>query len=105
MATPDESLGQSNDWSARTADTIESAVDALREKTVAPLIKITRAIVYGILALIGLLVVGILLSIAFIRLLEVYAFENRVWIAYLLVGGIMTVLGLLVWMKRTKHRK
>ncbi len=103
MTTPEDSLGRSDDWSARTADTIASTVGALREKTVGPLVKLTRVIVYGILALVGLLMVGILFSIAFIRLLEVYAFENRVWIAYLLVGGIMMLLGLFLWSKRTKR--
>ncbi len=103
MTTPNESLEHADDWSARTADTIESVVGTLRDKTVGPLVKITRAIVYGILALIGLLVMVILLSIALIRLLDVYAFENRVWIAYFVVGGIMTLLGLFLWMKRTQH--
>lgn len=102
MATPEEKIEQA-DWSSRTADQIESAVGVLRDKTVGPLVKVTRAIVYGILALVGLMVVMVLLSIAAIRLLDVYAFENRVWISYFVVGGIMTVLGLLVWKKRTQR--
>ncbi len=104
MASPDESIHQTDPWSTRTADTIESVVGTLREKTVGPLIKVTRAIVYGILALVLLTVVGILASVAAIRILDVYAFGNRVWIAYFVIGGIMTLLGLLVWMKRTERR-
>ncbi len=104
MASPDESVGQTDAWSTRTADTIESVVGTLREKTVGPLVKVTRAIVYGILALVVLTVVGILATIAVIRILDVYAFGNRVWIAYFVIGGIMTLLGLLLWMKRTERR-
>ena len=104
MESPDELTTKSGAWETRTADTIESVVGALREKTVAPLVRITRAVIYGLLALVALAVVGILLSVSAVRILDVYAFGNRVWISYFVIGGIITVLGLLVWMKRTNHR-
>lgn len=103
MASPDESTKQPEAWSTRTADTIETVVGTLREKTVGPLIKLTRAVVYGVLALVALVVVGIMVSIAAVRILDVYAFGNHVWITYFVIGGIMTILGLFLWMKRTKR--
>lgn len=100
MATPEHADQAQQDWSGRTADTIESVVGTIREKTVGPLVKATRAVVYGILALVALITIGILSTVALIRILDVYAFGGRVWISYFLIGGILTVLGLLLWTKR-----
>ncbi|TAN31304.1 MAG: hypothetical protein EPN30_00160 [Actinomycetota bacterium] len=104
MASPDKSAAQAEAWETRTADTIASVVGTLRGKTVAPLAKITRVIIYGLLALVALAVVGILISVSAVRILDVYAFGNRVWISYFVIGGIITILGLLLWMKRTNRR-
>lgn len=103
MASPDELLKQAEAWPTKAADKIESLVEAIRGKTVNPLVKLTRAIVYGILALGILAVVAVLFSIAALRILDDYVFENRVWLSYFVVGGILTLSGLLLWTKRSKR--
>lgn len=103
MASPEEATAQPRSWSVRTVDTIDSVVDTIRNKTVNPLVKLTRAIVYGILALVILITIGVFGSVAAFRILDVYAFGNRVWISYFLIGGMITLLGLLIWTKRTKR--
>lgn len=103
MASPDESASPTESWSVRTVDTIDSVIESIRNKTVDPLVKLTRAIVYGILALVVLITIGIFGSVAAFRILDVYAFGNRVWISYFLIGGIITLLGLLLWTKRIKR--
>lgn len=103
MAPVEGSSEKQIDFATRTVDTIDTVVSTIRGKTVDPLIKLTRIVVYGILAMMALVVVAILGSIALIRILDVYAFGNRVWISYLIIGGIFTVIGLLLWSKRTKR--
>lgn len=105
MAPVENSSENQADFATRTVDTIDSVVSTIREKTVDPLVKLTRIVVYGILALIALLVVAIFGSIALVRILDVYAFGNRVWISYLILGGIFMVAGLLLWSKRTKRKE
>lgn len=103
MASVEDSPKTQLDFAERTVDTIDSVVTTIREKTVDPLVKLTRIVVYGILVLIALVLVAVLGSIALVRLLDVYAFGNRVWISYFIIGGIFTIVGLLLWSKRTKH--
>lgn len=103
MATPNESITTPEDWPAKAADTIDAIVSALRDKTVVPLVRIVRAIVYGFLALVVLAIVGVLSAIAGVRILDVYAFGTRVWISYFIIGGIMMLIGLLLWKKRSKR--
>jgi hypothetical protein len=52
-----------------------------------PLLLVARAIVFGIIVATMALIVSILLSIAVVRLLDVYAFRGRVWASDALVGG------------------
>lgn len=88
------------DLPGRAADAVVHLVDALHDKAVRPAILAARAAVYGLLvAAMGaiLLIVG---SIALIRLLDVYAFGERVWASYLLVGGVLTLAGLALWSRR-----
>ena len=54
----------------------------------------------GIIVATMALVVSILFSIAAVRVLDVYAFRNRVWASDALIGGLLTLLGIFAWTKR-----
>jgi len=43
----------------------------------------------------------VLVSIALIRLLTVYAFDGRVWLSDLVVGAVFVILGIVAWSQRT----
>jgi hypothetical protein len=58
-------------------------------------------VVFGIIILAASLVTLVLLSITLIRLLTVYAFDGRVWISDLVVGGLFVIAGLGAWSRRT----
>jgi hypothetical protein len=92
-------------WQARVVDTVEDTVAALHERVVRPLVLVTRAIVFGIIVATMALMLSILLSIAAVRLLDVYAFRGRVWASDVLVGGILTVGGLVLWTRRRSRGK
>lgn len=85
------------DWAVQIADTIESVVGSVRDKTAVPLETVARALVYGILvAVIGVTAL-VLVTISAVRLLD-YVLE--IWAAYAIVGGLFTLMGLFLWRKR-----
>ena len=96
--------GAGEDWAAATADAIERAIQSVRAKTADPLERIVRLLVYGLLAGIVGIAIGVLLAVAAVRglveLIDV-AWQREVWLAHLIVGGIFVVAGLLVWRRRT----
>jgi hypothetical protein len=102
-ASPPHS-GTSSDWQARAADTIEATVAAVHDRVVRPLIVLSRAVVFGIVVASMALVLCVLLSVALVRLLDVYAFGNRVWASEALVGTGLGALGAAAWsFRRARH--
>jgi hypothetical protein len=90
-----------DDWPAQTADRIEQVIGTVRDKTVAPVERITRIVVYGIVAGIVGIASAILLAIAVVRILDVYI-PADVWAAHAVTGGIFTLGGLFLWSKRSR---
>ena len=88
-----------DDWADQAADTVVRVVDTVREKTTGQVLTVARAIVYGIIGVFAALVALVVLVIALIRMLDVYL-PGEVWSAYLLLGVVFTVGGLLVWRRR-----
>jgi hypothetical protein len=101
--TPASSLpgsGPLADLPVRGADLVDTLVTLLRDKTVRPLTLATRAVVFGIIVFAASVVTVVLVSIALIRLLTVYAFDGRVWLSDLLVGLIFVAVGIVAWTRR-----
>ncbi|HZQ84251.1 MAG TPA: hypothetical protein VFA83_05415 [Acidimicrobiales bacterium] len=97
-------MSESGDWSAQAADTIESVVTSIRDKTTVPLTTVARGIVYGIVAGVMGGAALLLLVIALIRVLDVYI-PGNVWTVYAVIGGLFTVGGLLLWRLRRPKTK
>lgn len=93
-----------SDWPTEIADRLEKVTLAVEQRTVQPLVGLARLAVYGILALILLMVVGTLASVALVRLLNVYLFTGADWASFAVTGGILALVGLLLWGMRTKKR-
>jgi hypothetical protein len=94
------------DWPVQVADTIERLVGRVRDLTTGRAITAARAIVYGTFALLVGLAVAVLVTIAIVRLLDAYlpdsvVGEDHTWVAHLLVGGLFTILGMVLWSRRT----
>jgi Putative Actinobacterial Holin-X, holin superfamily III len=96
--TSDEVAG--SDWPAQAAGAIEQAVQVVREKTVVPAQKATKVVVYGLLTTFFVLTAVTLLIIGLFRGLVILTGE--VWIAYLICGGILILVGAFCWMLRFK---
>jgi hypothetical protein len=97
-------MSQSGDWSAQAADTIESVVGSIRDKTTVPLTTVARALVYGIVAGVMGGVALLLLAILAVRVADVYI-PGQVWTVYAVIGGLFTVGGLFLWSRRQPKDK
>jgi hypothetical protein len=97
---PTAAVAAGDDWAADTADTIERLVLSVRGKTVGPLEKLARALVYGLVALIVGIGAAVLGSVALVRSLDV-VIPGSVWSAHALTGGIFCLVGLFLWRKRS----
>lgn len=101
-ATPTSS-SRTEDWSAKAADAVESALDIVHDKVVRPAVLAGRAVVFGLVIAVVATMALVLLTIALVRLLDVYAFGGRVWAADALIGVVACAAGLALWNQRTKQ--
>jgi hypothetical protein len=79
---------------------VDLVVDTIHDRAVRPVLLAARIVVFGILVAVLTVVVLVLLSIGLLRLLDVYAFEGRVWVSYAVLGGLFTLLGVFAWSRR-----
>jgi hypothetical protein len=86
-------------WPAQAADLVVEVVDAVRDKTTTPVLTIARAVVYGTAIVFLAITSVVLLIVAMIRFIDVWL-PGDVWSAYLLLGTLMLVGGLVLWATR-----
>lgn len=108
MTTPSGPRPGTEDWTTQAADTVEAVVGVVRDKATVPLRTAARALVYGIaLTVVGLLIF-VLLTVAAIRGITLAltplvgrsaGHHHRVWVSYVILGGIFTFAGLLLLRK------
>lgn len=97
-ATNPKDPDNEKDWPGQAADALEHAVSIVRDKTVVPAQKATKVVVYGLLSSFFLLMASVLLVIGAFRALVVLTGE--VWLAYLVCGGILVLVGVFCWTRR-----
>lgn len=100
--------GAKSDWATDVTETIERAIDQVRDKAVVPLQTIARAIVYGLLASIVGIAALVIFSILFVRFLYIYlgnipGAPDGVWLADLVAGAIFVIAGLFLMNKSRSH--
>jgi hypothetical protein len=88
------------DWADQAADAVVNVVDLVREKTTGQVLTAARAIVYGLIGVFAGIVALVLLIVALVRFADIWL-PGDVWGAYLLIGVLFLVGGLLVWRRRT----
>ena len=88
------------DWTTQAADAIEAAVSAVRDRTVVPAQRATRAVVYGLLVAFFVATALVLLVVGAFRGLVLLT--GRAWVAYLIVGGMLVIAGAFCWSRRSK---
>ncbi|MDZ7677612.1 MAG: hypothetical protein U5K29_03565 [Acidimicrobiales bacterium] len=88
------------DWPAQATDAVVDLVGTVRDRAVEPLLKVARAIVYGLLITVVAITAVVLVVILAIRMLDAYL-PGEVWSAYLLLGGVFILAGFICWSRRT----
>jgi len=86
------------DWTTQAADAIETAVAAVRDRTVVPARKATKAVVFGLLAAFFVVTALVMLVVGLFRLLVILTGE--VWASYVILGGIFVIGGTFCWSMR-----
>ncbi len=89
------------DWPKRAADAVETLAELVRGKAIRPLLMVAKALTYGLLALVLAAIFAALTITMLVRLITVYLTGNHVWITYLVLGGIFTLLGMFTWSRRS----
>jgi hypothetical protein len=89
------------DWPQQATTRVVGLVDNVRAKTSGPAIRISRAVVYGLVALILVLVALPLLMVGLTRLLN-YAVPGGIEWVYFIIGGASTLIGLVLWSRRPR---
>ena len=93
-------------WAESTTDQVVKLVDNVKSKTTKPAVMAARGLVFGILAAFLGLLAFVLFLIMLTRGIQVGIFEHMVeqpravYISYLVVGGILSIVGLLLFRKR-----
>lgn len=93
-------------WAETTTDQVVKLVDNVKAKTTKPAVMAARGLVFGLLAIFLGLFAVILLIITLTRGIQVGILEHfmdqprAVYTSYLIVGGIFSLVGLLLFKKR-----
>lgn len=85
----------------KAVDAIDGVVDLLHDRLLRPLLVATRAVVFGMLIAFVALTIAVLVAIAIVRLLDVYAFSDRVWASDALLGVVSVGVGVFLWSMRS----
>lgn len=88
------------DWTQQVTDLIVDSVDKVRDRTTGPILDYTHASVHAIVALIILLPISVLGGVGLVRLLD-WAIPGDVWIVYAILAAVLSVIGVVLWSKRT----
>ena len=89
------------DWTTQAADAIEAAVTAVRQRAVDPAERASRALVYGLVVAFFLATALVLLAVGAFRGLVLLT--GDVWLAYLIVGGMLVLVGAFCWSRRARR--
>ncbi len=93
------------DWAKRSVDFIDRFVQLVRNYTTKPLVYTARGLVFGVIALSGIVATLVLVLVGSMRGLNAAfdaAFERdkAVWITYFVLGGLLLIIGFLLMRRR-----
>ena len=90
------------DWAVNALDKVDEVIVKVRSNTTDRLVKVARAVVFGVLAAIMGVTALIFAIIALVRGLD-EAIPGPVWSIYLGLGAIFVLAGAFLWSKKTRR--
>ena len=90
---------------SKIVDRIDQVIGLVRDRTTKPLVVVIRGIVFGLMALVGVLFVAVVLVIALVRGLHSlfdlwWSREVAVWFTYFVLAGVFGLVGALLLRRR-----
>jgi hypothetical protein len=89
-------------------DYVVAAVEWLKARTTVRAVRALRVVVYGLAVVTALLTAVTFFLIALVRMWDVYAplspLGRRVWLGYVVLGGVLFLLGVVVMARRQPGR-
>lgn len=92
------------DFVDRALHSFDHVLDIIHDKILRPLLLAGRAIAFGLIIVLAVVVLLTVLVIGVVRLLNVYCFAGREWLSYLVIGGLCLIGGLIIWRRRRPAR-
>ena len=89
------------DWDQKAVSKIYDTVEQVRVKSSGPAIGVARAVVFGLIGAVLATLATIIFVIGLVRLLNI-AIPEGVWLVYLILGGLFSAIGMLLWSKRPR---
>jgi len=95
-------------WADEMTDTVVTTVRTIREKTTVPLVYAARGVVFGLLAAILGMVALVLLVMMLLRGLQALldlavTWERAVYLSYLILGALFSLVALVLFKKRNAN--
>lgn len=91
VTAPTAGGGRGNDWTVQVADHIDGVVAAIRDRSVAPITLVAKALVYGFIVAVAGISVAVVAAVAVVRALNVALPD---WESEAIVGGFFALCGL-----------
>jgi hypothetical protein len=93
-------------WATSVVDTIDSFVAFVRDRTTKPAVVVLRALIFGTMAIVGVLFVSVIFLIGLMRalnsLLDIWwSRDTAVWASYFIIGAVFVALGALSMRQRS----
>jgi hypothetical protein len=87
-----EGTSADHDWTFEVTDRIESAVSVVRDRATKPIVMVARAVVYGFIAAVLVLVLVTLLVIGVVRILDAYLpitpESRKIWVVDMITAAM-----------------
>lgn len=101
----DGSIGDfTEQWPNKIIEVVDLAVSTINQRAVNPIIQLVRWLVFGAILFLLVSAIGILVTLALVRFSTIYLFDNKVWITYLVIGGLLSIAGLVAHRRAVHHR-
>ena len=98
------------DLPSKIVDRIDQIIGLVRDRTTKPLVVVIRGVVFGLMALVGALFIGVVLLIALVRGLHSlfdlwWSREVAVWFTYFLLAALFGLLGAVLLRRRRPRNR
>ena len=93
------------DWAKRSVDFIDRFVQLVRNYTTKPLVYTARGVVFGFIALFGVIATVVLVLVGSMRGLNsaldaAFERDKAVWATYFILGGLLLIIGFVLMRRR-----